>query len=481
MSILADWIANEPDLRRNIWALYLKDQIIPVAPASYIVYKEHNRTFVKNGLTGAIEYSSDDDAAAIQYALDSAGRNGGGKVLLRHGTYYLSRPLCLQQYPNELGCGNVIHHFVVLEGEDMSTTLTSNKLINSLITGRALYAQIRNLRLNGNNRLVSYGYYLDASSLTAGSSRMIFENIEIISTANYAFYSKQLLAFYLIHVITDDPMYVWVSGDFVELRNCRTSNVLSLMASQGRIVGGVYGGIYVTGNGVISIEDVWISESYVQYFVRVDGNLANLRIKGLKGMLPSGKNGIILNYAPEEILIESSDIFLSGNNILIQQIGGSLTGSVVLRNVSISTQPGAPTSYLAYITTTIYRRDKIVLDNVGITHYGNFAYEYPGNKGTIYALNVTEYDNSTSPATIRNYSDEYLSSSKLKNRGSATIPAGSTSVTVSHGLVSTPSRILITPTANVKCWVSNITDRSFMINIDTAQTSNITVYWYAEV
>ncbi|MCC5989923.1 MAG: hypothetical protein LM558_00235 [Thermosphaera sp.] len=73
----------------------------------------------------------------------------------------------------------------------------------------------------------------------------------------------------------------------------------------------------------------------------------------------------------------------------------------------------------------------------------------------------------------------------IKNRrtGVATIPAGSTRITVSHGLITTPSKVLITPLGSPpgKLWVENITSTSFDIVTDTATTSNLNVAWYAEV
>jgi hypothetical protein len=63
----------------------------------------------------------------------------------------------------------------------------------------------------------------------------------------------------------------------------------------------------------------------------------------------------------------------------------------------------------------------------------------------------------------------------------ATIPANSTRVTVSHGLYTTPTRVLLTPTANIKVWVENITSTTFDIVTDTAPTSNVNVMWHARV
>jgi len=70
-----------------------------------------------------------------------------------------------------------------------------------------------------------------------------------------------------------------------------------------------------------------------------------------------------------------------------------------------------------------------------------------------------------------------------ENSGAATIPAGSTRVTVSHGLVATPTKFQITPLGQPpgKLWVENITSTSFDIVTDTAPTADLKVSWYAEV
>jgi hypothetical protein len=66
--------------------------------------------------------------------------------------------------------------------------------------------------------------------------------------------------------------------------------------------------------------------------------------------------------------------------------------------------------------------------------------------------------------------------------GTATIASGSTSVTVNHGLVCTPSKVLITPLGQPSgnLWVSNITSTSFTINISSAPSANLPIAWYAE-
>jgi len=69
-----------------------------------------------------------------------------------------------------------------------------------------------------------------------------------------------------------------------------------------------------------------------------------------------------------------------------------------------------------------------------------------------------------------------------ENSGIATIPAGETSVTVAHGLVATPSKVIVTPRGNIGAvWVSARNATDITINCETAPTIDTIVDWYAEV
>ena len=69
-----------------------------------------------------------------------------------------------------------------------------------------------------------------------------------------------------------------------------------------------------------------------------------------------------------------------------------------------------------------------------------------------------------------------------RTSGQATIPANATSVTVSHGLICTPKKVLVTPLSQPpgSIWVSNITATSFDINVSAAPATDLPVAWYAE-
>jgi len=69
------------------------------------------------------------------------------------------------------------------------------------------------------------------------------------------------------------------------------------------------------------------------------------------------------------------------------------------------------------------------------------------------------------------------------NHGSAVIPAGSTSITVNHGLALAPSTVNLTAGANATSQVRATTlgSTTFTITIATAPGSDATVYWEAKI
>ena len=69
-----------------------------------------------------------------------------------------------------------------------------------------------------------------------------------------------------------------------------------------------------------------------------------------------------------------------------------------------------------------------------------------------------------------------------ENSGTATITAGNTSVTVAHGLVSTPSNVQVTPKTNPGTyWWYTADATNIYIYIGSAQASDVTFDWKAEV
>jgi hypothetical protein len=61
--------------------------------------------------------------------------------------------------------------------------------------------------------------------------------------------------------------------------------------------------------------------------------------------------------------------------------------------------------------------------------------------------------------------------------GKATIATGNASVNVSLGRVLLDYAVCLTPTANFVCWVSNKTPSGFTINVNSAPSADLVVYY----
>ncbi|RLC74562.1 MAG: hypothetical protein DRJ03_31750 [Chloroflexi bacterium] len=87
----------------------------------------------------------------------------------------------------------------------------------------------------------------------------------------------------------------------------------------------------------------------------------------------------------------------------------------------------------------------------------------------------------SSSTLMANITGNGLIITDYRNYGQAVITSGDTSVTVSHNLGYTPTIVVVTPSEDIgDVWVGSITSTSFTIHCDTAPSSNVTVYWYAE-
>jgi hypothetical protein len=198
---------------------------------------------------------------------------------------------------------------------------------------------------------------------------------------------------------------------------------------------------------------------------------------------------------------DSSDVTVSGNT-MHYTTGVSVEGAS--KNILVVGNRMAVCNVPLYVKDTADR--VLLIGNVVDSVYGSWArifevqsstctnilalWNMRGSSGRIGGPRLrTDLDPNINPHTqniaanqLENPSLEYPTA-LTKNAGTATIPAGSTSVTVNHGLRSAPSRVLITPLAQPlgKLWVANITSTSFNIVTDTAPTANLTVAWYAEV
>jgi hypothetical protein len=478
-----------------------------VVSPSYIIFRIGGMVYAKNGLTGRVEYSSTDASDVIQYAIDALGERGG-KVFIKRGDYYLPSRISIKSN-------------VTVEGEGYATRLYSDQYIDDHISlSFSKNAGIRRLRIelprdstvyaiktyNAENCIIDSIYlnagrgieligkncvlqnsYLEGSGAelvgewgvgAGGVGNRIINNMFVgwghncvMGAPNYGIIANNY--FYNFWDDAIDPNgnnNVVIVGNVCDKVNAETVGAfVSLEHGCERFI---IANNLVRGMG--GLVAVWDSKDVVI----VGNRFFKPSISGARLVLIGGSSDgvhVVGNLAEAQSLVS---IEFDDRTVLAKKI-------VVEDNVLIGTLNPA---YIAYIRNAV---GVIVKNNFGSIYgfdngphiveegdsdlniiEGNIghSWEYPFRD---YKLFITKAGSGTIVRRNIGYRSE--------NSGVATIPAGSTRVTVNHGLATAPSKVMVTPYGNIRVWVENITGTSFDIVTDTAPTTNVNVAWYAEV
>jgi hypothetical protein len=141
---------------------------------------------------------------------------------------------------------------------------------------------------------------------------------------------------------------------------------------------------------------------------------------------------------------------------------------------------------------SIYNSYNLMFKNVQIrkTDYGTNNWRYgivesgTGSVNNVFdGILINDCDTPISRAgNVSYWRNLVINDKRCENSGTATILSGQTSVTVTHDLYSTPSRVIVTPRGNVgSVWVSARDATSFTINCSTAPGADTVVDWWASV
>ncbi len=162
-------------------------------------------------------------------------------------------------------------------------------------------------------------------------------------------------------------------------------------------------------------------------------------------------------------------VIISGNNVM-------LTGDAVLSVFSVTGTSGSTRS------DVVITNNAMVGDIAPSYHmYLNYLNRYVvmGNSfGVVPTTGYVQGDNSSGGVVRANAG--YVT----ENSGTATIVNGQTTVVVNHGLASTPTRVVLTPTTDTggrRYWISAKTATTFTISLNSSYTSAITFDWRATV
>lgn len=271
------------------------------------------------------------------------------------------------------------------------------------------------------------------------------------------------------------------------IANNRLKSIFINSADRVTIKGNVVGTIRVTPGAY------YISLVTGVYNVNIVGNVvSNINIPGYPGVTSGNLMNVNINdnLITGEILIGSPAKYINVVGNMFMHTGGS-------NSVRVAGDPSAPPQYVlisgnlsfgngiiwnnyivGYETGKYVGTNVLILNNIGLGAKNYSVATNPNCSNIFIAGNYGDKGidiRGTNVVVKRNYS--YIT----EKSGVAKISAGSTRVTVTHGLASAPSRVLVTPYGNIRVWVENITSTSFDIVTDTAPTTDINVAWYAEV
>jgi len=208
--------------------------------------------------------------------------------------------------------------------------------------------------------------------------------------------------------------------------------------------------IYLTyGNNYFIKRNSFVGCSTQGCHIVISSSVSNIVMEGNIHYLAQYAHILLNEYFTGSDVFIQSNYFSSdiGSNIIIRAGSGIyIQNNIIRKDVYLSVSGYGPPS-------NVFFERNVVLPGVSVVDQLGVA--------------VKKYN--------RGYTTE--------NSGVATIPAGSTRVTVSHGLALTPTKFQITPLGQPpgKLWVENITSTSFDIVTDTAPTVDLKVSWYAEV
>jgi hypothetical protein len=471
---------------------------------SVIVEKRGESAVAVDAYGRIIAGPSTDHASVIQAAINYIQT---GKILVKAGTYAIKSPLTLKSG-------------VELEGEGMDNTI----LVSQVPPPYQMFRHMAPLSRVALRRLTCEAGGVSSAWYSVSLTDSVFESVKFRA-------STECLSFLVFLDTTQGPDYrntiincvfegktrgqdmlgsgmldgsviahnVFKDGNGQAIGSTNTNytrfignhfiNVGNPIGLEGSCEGNVIEGNFIYNSGMIKLSDG------PQHTSRRNAVVGNVVLYAYGGVLDmNGMGDVIANniiFRTRRYGIEGCfDRCTIAHNILIETnynnfpvtVGGQnhTEGGIVLLNSSAVQSP----SSTLVIGNLLYTSRQPFTSPRGTTEIG-----YTGG-----ILIDTSYKNvtiawNTLDNTYESIIDFGTGTVKKQNRGypteasgTATIPAGSTSVTVNHGLAAAPSKVLVTPAGNLGAiWVSNITSTSFTINCSTAPTADTAVYWYAEV
>jgi len=419
-------------------------------PYSFMIFREYGVYKARRGDTGEIQFKDKNAATVVESAINALtpGRTWKETILFK-GEMELSRHIELASYlrlvngkfraapsftdPYLIGQTARVEH-VDLINIEMNA---SNSNLHGLLV-RARHFLLQNIRIYNAPRR---GLYITFDTSDNPSTDGLVENVEVYN----CYYGLELSG-------RTDGMY---QPTHVTLRHIRAHHNTSIGARMISCLRCIGEDIHTYNNDEHGFELGYVSEKCI--------------IRGLQ-TYQNGLYGALFTY--------SSDPTKSKNHIIDGVISYSngqhgiqlfLTNSSVFNIIAMDNQYDGINIGAGSNSVNLY--------NIYAVNNNLVGAGYKDLRDKSGGITVHE------PWTLGTFSLTAGSLIIQRNRGTATIPNGSSSVVVNHGLAGTPSVVKLTGThSEVKdCWVTNVTSTQFTINAPAAVSADRDVYWQAEL
>ena len=446
------------------------------APGRVTVYTKGGHYFAIDENNNLICTGS--PTACIQEAINYVYNSGGGIVRIRRGNYNISQSITMLSGIIVKGEGylmSLAEPHPPEEETPISGTIINANGVDAFIGNNITSGGIRDLAIKYPARGIAFG-----ATNTLGCAYFHIKNVMIyqpsvrgIEVTNFQYLRIDQL--YILNVPGGTSAIApgaWFKNDH---NNWDGGNSVftDIFIRGGAQADGVI--TFEADNHGLSLIDVirpqvnmWGSNGVganVKYLNNTNGNMGAINIYG--GDFEGGAKyaveliGAINNYINITYTDATYSVYLANNSYGVSSRFNTITG----------------------IIGKIYNTS--AWENFVISPYPGFKIASGGIYGLVVQTNPVT--GSTRPTLLVGTRAIYTSNNISirgpgKNFGTATIPSGSTSVTVNHGLTCTPSVVNVTPLAQPSgnLWVSNITSTSFTINISTAPSTNLPIAWLAE-
>lgn len=422
-------------------------------PCRYIIDTNGTWYFAYNGTSGALEYTSQSASSLVNTVIKSMGadvdRKRAGVIHFRNGKYWCNTPIIINSSD------------IVLEGEGRATSLMASGSSDCIV-------YVRNAVNNSTESIMirDLSFY---NSNPGAANRTVAIRFWNNDPPNYRimFPTVQSCWFDFIDGIASNTSGSW--GSYIGLQGIR---ILDCVFS-------------------------WTPNYAVKLWNVIDGNIQNLFADF--GVLSSNTVGIELIYpVPLSSGIYLDDVSIAHANVGINYTGGSegwftnivtdLCGSCgfLLKNCNRTMVTNAYSSTSSLIVGTGFRLDGSYKNRFEscVAYYCNRGFWSASNIGkswyNIFTDSISE-GNAIDWYFINQYDKFSGCNYIIQDAGYATIPIGSTSVTVTHDIAGTPNVVTTTAYSNppVSVSVTSVSGSTFTIVRSGSTSAALQVYWYA--